>query len=396
MKKHILIVGGGFGGVVAARKLSGYDNLKITLISDQSNFRYSPALYRVATGHRQRTAVIPLDYALPKNVVFIEGSITKINRSQQTITLNNKIQLGYDKIILSLGVVTSYFNIPGLEENSFGIKNLAQLNQLRTHLHNDLVKNQSFDSNYLIVGGGPTGVELAADLGKYLRRMARQHHIKKRTVSLKIIEAQPRLLPTLNPKISKAATKRLHKLGVVVKTNKKVEYGTSRTLRVDNKSIPTQTVIWTAGTTNNPFYQKNKSQFKFSEKNKIIVDNRLRVDQNTYVIGDNAQTTYSGLAQTAIHQANFVAKDIEQSLNNGDTPDYTDHCPINIVPIGNKWAVLQYGKFCLSGWIPGILRTAADIIGYADIIGLKNSIKLWYGDKLPTNCMQCQPQSNEE
>lgn len=389
MKKNILIVGGGFGGVVAARKLSKTDNVNITLVSDRQEFRYSPALYRVATGHRQRTAVIPLSDVLPSNVTFIKGSAYKIDRTRRVVTLKDKTEVSYDTVILSLGAVTSYFNIPGLEEHSFGIKSLAELNHLRRHIHDNLVKNQAFDNNYIIVGGGPTGVELSADLGSYLRRLAKQHRIRKRTVNLKLVEAQPKLLSTLNPRLSNKAAARLRRLGVVVKTNKKVEYGTSRTLRVDDKSIPTKTVIWTAGTTNNPFYKANQAEFEFSERGKVIVDDNLQVDKHTYVIGDNAQTTYSGLAQTAIHQARFVADNINRELNSQPQKAYKPHRPTNIVPVGNSWAVLQYGSFNLAGRLPGLLRTAADIIGYADIMGLTKSIKLWRGDTLPTDCSMC-------
>lgn len=396
MKKNILIIGGGFGGAVAARKLSNLPDTKISLLSNLESFRYNPALYRVATGHRKRVAIIPLKDILPGNVEFIKGVASNIDRKRKVLTLKNKTELAYDTIILSMGVVTSYFNIPGLKEHSFGIKSITELDELHQHIHDDLVGDKQFDKNYVVVGGGPTGVELAADLGNHLRRLAKQHRIRKRKVSLKIIEAQPRILSQLDPRLSKKATARLKHLGVQVETNKKVEYETTRTLRVDNQSIPTQTVIWTAGTTNSSFFENNKAEFELSKRGKVIVNDYLQVDKHTYVIGDNAESKYSGLAQTAIHQARFVANNIERQLNDTPLKAYKPLRPVSIIPVGNNWAVLQYGALNMAGKIPGMLRIAADIIGYADIMGMTKSIKLWRGDSLPAKCQLCGDQPSEE
>lgn len=388
--KKILIVGGGFGGLVAARKLSKSTRVNVTLVSELDHFRYSPALYRVATGQRQRIAVIPLAEILPSKINFVKGEAERINRKNKVLILKDGTRLKYDAIILSLGVVTSYFGIPGLEELSYGIKTLEELEDLHRHLHHDLIKDQSFDANYIIVGGGPTGVELAASLGHYMRKLARQHKIRKRKVNLKLIEAQPRILPSMSKKAALRVSRKLNDLGVDIEIDSEVLYETTRTLRVDQQSIPTKSVIWTAGTVNNPFYEMNSSEFDINSRHKIVVDDRLQVDKHTYVIGDNAATTYSGLAQTAIHQANYVSRNIVREISGKEHKSYKSSRPTSVIPVGRDWAVLQYGSLVITGRIASLVRYLADLIGYADVMGWRESIKIWRSETKSIECKFCQ------
>lgn len=388
--KKIVIVGGGFGGVVAARKLSNVSGLSVTLVSDLETYRYSPALYRVATGYRKRVALTPLKQLLPESVDLIHSKATHIDRKNKTIHLHDGQTIPYDTAILSLGVVTSYFGIPGLPELSYGIKDVNSLNKLRKHLHQELLQDQALDKNYVVVGGGPTGVELAAGMASYLRLLARKHHIKRRAVHLEIIEAAPRLLPVMSKRVSRLTQKRLKSLGVKVMTGKTVESESPETLHVSGKSIPTETVIWTAGMSNNPFYLENADQFEFSKRHKVIVDAFLRVDPDLFVIGDNAETTYSGLAQTAIHQANYAAKTIIRE-HKGRIPNvYRSHRPTYVVPVGGTWAILQYGPIVISGYLAYLVRKMADLIGYSDVMGIAKSVQIWrHFDDVEEQCPVC-------
>lgn len=375
--KHIVIVGGGFGGVVAARKLANNNKFHVTLVSDLETFRYSAALYRVATGYSRRIALVPLVEMLPGTSDFIKSEAQYIDRAKKQIKLRNGKVINYDYIILSLGAVTTYFNIPGLPEKSYGIKNASALQALRKHLHDTLIKQHQMDKNYVVVGGGPTGVELAAGLAGYLRVLAKRHHIKKRSVHLELVEASPRILPTMSEYASKKATKRLQNLKVKVMVGQKVEAESSVSLHVSGRILPSKTVIWTAGTINNPFYENNKSQFELSKRGKVIVNEFLQVDESVYVIGDNAETTYSGLAQTAIHQAKYVVKNIEEEEQGRNPKPYRTHRPFYIIPIGNNWSVLEYGPIVITGWLSAQLRKAADLIGYADVMGWRKSYATW-------------------
>jgi NADH dehydrogenase len=387
--KKIIIVGGGFAGVVTARKLSKQPNVSITLVSNSKDFRFNATLYRVATGYKRNIAIIPLQDILPEKINLIIHPAKQISLKNQTITLDTNVKLNYDIAILALGVETSYFGIPGLAKLSYGIKDVPSLNKLHKHLHDDLVKQKHLDKNYVVVGGGPTGVELSSNLGTYLKRIMKSHNIKKQTVRIKLIESAPRILPGLKPSASKKVTSRLKKLGVRVMTNSKVEAETPTTLKTDKESIPTHTTIWTAGTKNNAFFDDNAPEFKFSKRHKIEVDEYLRIGKNTYVIGDNAETKYSGLAQTAIHQALYVSKNIKKEIQKKPTKKYRPKRPTYIVPVGDSWAILQYGLFATAGKIASIIRFFADIIGYGETMGLIKSIKVWRDYKKDNQCHAC-------
>lgn len=378
-KKQIVIVGGGFAGLRVARKLSRSFKLEVTLISDSTTFRYSPALYRSATGFRMRESVIPLNRIVSKypNLTLIRQKATKIDRKNRTITVENGKTFRYDYCVLNLGVVTSYFGIPGLEEYSFSIKSPEGLLKLKTHLHKTLNDKGQPDANYVVIGGGPTGVELSAALAKYLKYICRKHKVKKHAIRLELIEAAPRLLPVLSEKASYTALKRLKKLKVKVMLNTAVKAETPQTLRLPDRSIPTRTVIWTAGVTNNPFFKNNPDQFEFNERGKVIVDDFMQVDKHTFVIGDNAATKYGGLAQIAIWDANYTAKAIKRLAKNKKIKKYKQRRPISVVPAGETWSVLQYRKIVISGRFPALLRSIADLIGYSDVMGYKEAISIW-------------------
>lgn len=218
---HIVIVGGGFGGVKLARSLADYEGISMTLISDNMDFRYSPALYRTATGHRNKESSVPLKTLLGdiKKLHLVQARAKQIDRAKRTITTAGGTSFSYDYAALALGVVTSYFGIEGLEKFAYGIKSIKEVDRLRAHLHQELVNTSALDKNYVVVGGGPTGVELASALRYYLTRMAKRHHLKRDKVNIELIEATDRLLPASSQRASRLTRKRLRQLGVKVLTS---------------------------------------------------------------------------------------------------------------------------------------------------------------------------------
>ncbi len=376
---RLVIVGGGFGGIKLVRSLADIDGIHITLISDRAFFRYSPALYRTATGHRNKESNVSIKVLLKgiSNVHFVTARATKINRQKRLITTAGNTTFEYDYAVLALGVVTSYFGIDGLEQYAYGIKSAEEVDKLRAHLHQELVNGEAFDKNYVVVGGGPTGVELSAALVYYLNRMAKRHHIKEHKIHLELIEAAHRLLPNSSRLGSALARKRLTKLGVNVVTNCRVQGETKSTLMANGKSIPTQTVVWTAGVTNNPFFLANAAQFQLNEHRKVVVDGYLRVDERTFVIGDNAATPYSGLALTAIHDGTYVARYLKQTLHHRVIEPYKASTPISAVPIGPRYAIVNWRGHTFGGFTASLVRLFADLIGYTDIMGVRRAVGMW-------------------
>jgi NADH dehydrogenase len=373
---QIVVVGGGFGGVKAALELSKNKRAKITLITDREHFQYYPALYSTATGGSHAQSWIPLGeiFAKRHNIDIIIDRAVKLDRAARTLKTASGATHTYDKLVLALGSVTTYFGIEGLDDFSYGIKSFAEIQRLKQHLIRDFSEAHAADSQFLIVGAGPTGVELASSLGDYLKDLKDHYRQPNPHVSIKIIEAAPRVLPRMSEKASAKVAKRLKKLGVLVETNKKVEAETANALIVSGKEIKSETVVWTSGVTNNPFFKENADQFELSPNGKVVVDDFMRVDNRVYVIGDNAFTKFSGLAQIALHDGIFVAKHILGKSKR----KYHASLPPVVVPVGERWAVFEYKKLIIGGFIGHLIRQAADFVGYRDILPFWSAIKQWH------------------
>ncbi len=372
---QVVVVGGGFGGVKAALELSKRKRVQVTLISDRPDFQYYPALFSTATGGSSLQSWVPLGeiFAHRPNVNIVIDTVTKLDKEAKTLTTVSGVTHSYQKLILALGSVTTYFGIEGLDQYAYGIKSYDEIVRLKQHLLHSFSQTNEADTQYLVIGAGPTGVELASALGDYL------HHLKKKYsqkghLSIHLIEAAPRVLPRMSEAASAKVAKRLQKLGVKVEVNKKVESATADTLMVSGKPIKSNTVIWTSGVANSPFFAENASQFEFSPNKKVVVDAHMRSGKDVYVIGDNAFTPFSGLAQTALHDGIFVAKHILKQSNK----KYKAKMPPVVVPVGENWAIFEYKWIRFGGWLGSLMRKAADFVGYRDILPFGQALGVWH------------------
>jgi len=310
----VTIVGGGFGGVKTALELAKNKKNEITLITDKPDFQYYPALYSAATGHSHLESWVPLGkiFAGIANVIVKLDAIEKIDTKKKTLTAKSGTTYTYETCVLALGSVTTYFGIKGLDQYAHGIKSAAEIDSLKRCIYVDIVEKHTMDKHYVIVGAGPTGVELAAALGSYLNRLAKHYKVEDPTAQIDLIEAAPRVLPKMNEKASAVVLKRLEKLGVVVQTGRTVESQEEDSLIVSGQPIESHTVIWTSGVANHPFYKANEDEFEFAKNGRIVVDDHMLAADDVYVIGDNAATPFTGLAQTALHDALFVSANLER------------------------------------------------------------------------------------
>jgi NADH:ubiquinone reductase (H+-translocating) len=366
-KQKILVVGGGFGGIKAALELSKGDHSKfdITLVSDQANFRYYPALYRTATGGVVAGSSIPLMTILSdQKVEVIQGAAEAIDRKARTLTLAGGEVLDYDVIILGLGVVTNYFGIPGMEDFSYSIKSFDAIKRFKEHLHKQIEDERRPDLNYVIVGAGPTGIELAGALPEYLRKVMAIHSVKQKAVYIDLIEAAPRLLPRMPQSVSLSVGSRLRRKGVKLYTDSAVQGLEADQLIVGGKPIKSHTVVWTAGITNHPFFSNNR--FMLTPRGKVVTNLYLEADDNVFVVGDNANTPYSGMAQTAMHDGEYVADIIKRRAKGKEPRSYQIHKPITVIPVGEHWATVSWGKITLSGISGWGLRELADLVAFTD------------------------------
>lgn len=372
------IVGGGFAGVKTALELSKERHNRITLITDKPDFQYFPALYGTATGRSHLQSWVPLGmiFAGKLNVDVIIDTIATVDPDKKTLGSANGNTYNYDNLVLALGTVTTFFGIKGLDQYAYGIKSADEIHKLKHHLYQEMI-GQKVEKQYVIVGGGPTGVELASALGSYIERLRKHHNLPYKNIGITMVEAAPRLLPRMHPKTSAKVEKRLKKLGVTVMLDKKVESETVDSLMVSGKPIHSHTVIWTSGVANHPFFQNNAKHFELAKNGRVVVNAYMRAKNGVYVIGDNAFTPFSGLAQTALHDAKFISRNFNRRQFGKHQKKYHAVMPPVVVPVGETWAAFEWRFIRLYGWPAALLRRAADMIGYHDILPLGQALGVW-------------------
>lgn len=370
---RVVIVGGGFAGVAAAKELIRQKvAATITLISDKDYLTYYPNLYTLVTTATQTDVVIPLVKMLPKDKVHIVcGKVTSYDEKEMRVMyedMHGATSVAYDYLVLALGSEANYFSIPGLEARSFSFKSVDEALRLKGHFERLFANAKKLSKDelvmtlhFLVVGGGPSGVELAATLKPYLVTRAKAHGVDPRLITVDIIEGAPRLLPALSERAARQVEKRLRSLGVNIFTNRTLQSEGEDEVVLNTMEIKTDTVIWTAGTAINHMYPVLPG-VALSDKKRVVVNEYLQLphSEHVFIAGDGAATLYSGLAQTAMHNGNYIGKAIARALDGKTLIPYVPKEPTFVIPVGSRWAVFAKNNFLLSGWIPSSIRHVID------------------------------------
>lgn len=374
------IVGGGFAGVKLALELAKNDKNKITIITDRDTFQYYPTLYNSATGRSRDESWMSLGviFGTYDNVHVVLDQIIGIDDENRQVIGLSEERYDYSTLVIAVGMVTTYFGIPGMDQYSYGIKSADEIRQLKQRIAHDLAENKKLDQNYVVIGAGPTGTELAGALRSYLNRMAKQHGIKRPHVNIRLIEAAPRILPRSHEKVSQRVTRRLERLGVEVQTNTVVQKATAESVIAGGRPIASHTVIWTSGVTNNPLFAAHPKLFRLAPNGKVIVNDRMQAARRIYVLGDNAATQYSGHAQTAIYDAQFLADNIARQQRGKKPRRYKPRQPVSVIPVGENWAAFEWHGIRLYGRISSILRRLGDLHGYMGYLPFIQALRPWF------------------
>ena len=380
----ITIVGAGFAGVKAALQLAKDPDNQILIITDKPDFQYYPALYSSTTGKSHLESWVPLGEIFGKhlNVKITIDRIIGVDSKTKKVIGASENEYKYQTLLIAIGCVTTYFGIPGLDQYSYGIKSAEQIRQLKERLYQDIGVDKKIDKNYVVVGGGATGVELSAALGTYVKRLCKYHGISHKKISVRLIEAAPRILPHSHPKTSQKVHKRLEKLGVEVETGTMVENATADMIIAGGRPIASHTVIWTSGVMNSPLFAAHPDIFKLSKNGRVEVDEHLQAHKDIYVLGDNAATPYSGLALTALHDGKFVAANLRRQKAGKATKSYKAMPPATVVPVGENWAAFEFRRLRFYGFGAAIMRRLADFVGYNDILPLGQALRPWHASRI--------------
>lgn len=374
---HIVVVGGGFGGVKTALELSKRQIGKITLISDQSYFLHHATLYATATGRSTEESVIPLNviFAAHPNVEIIEDHIKGFDPHRKLVT-GKKKDYHYDKLVLSLGAVTSFFGVKGVEENAYSINSLQGVYKFHDHILDEVV-HQKLDKEYFIIGGGLTGVEIASALTLYLKDLKDVYRLKNARPKVVLVEAQPRVLPHISKTASEKVHARLRRLGIKVLLNQKVSSLKGNAISIDGKTYSTTTAIWTSGLMVNPFYKDNKGYFDIAKDGRVNVNPYLEALDDVYVIGDNSTVHDHGTAWHALKQAKHVAKNITRVATKRPQRAYRPTVAPVGLPVGEGWGYIEWFGLYVSGHTGSFIRRYMELYNYRQLLPLREALPIW-------------------
>lgn len=381
---HTVIVGGGFAGVKAALELSKRHIGKVTLISDEPYFLHHATLYATATGKSKAESIIPLDeiFANSPNVTVVVDTIMSLDPERKLVVGKSK-SYSYDSLVLAVGSVTTFFNIEGMAKHAYGIKSLEEVNDFLGHIEREVMAEKHFDSNYFIIGAGPTGVELAGALHEHLHHLAEVHRTVKGKVKVTLVEAAPRIIPRSSATAAKVVSRRLKRLGIGVLVNHKVQALDKDTITIDGKKVPTETAVWTSGVANNPFFASNDHYFQLAPNGRVNVNQYLEAYKNIYVLGDNNTVKYSGMAWPALDQGKFIAKHLARVAAKRPLKAFRPKQPPSGLPVGHGWGYVEWRGIYAAGRTGYMARRLMELYGYAQLVPLRSAIAVWRAHDVP-------------
>ena len=359
-KPKVVILGGGFGGLAAARAL--YKDADVTVVDRHNYQTFLPLLYQVSTaGLAADHVAYPIRGALRKtSVKFRMASPINIDHRNKEVKLDSSEVLKFDHLIVALGSVSADFGIPGVKEFSLGMKSVSEALTIRAEImrrFEDLCRFED-DTKFsvTVIGGGPTGVEMAGAIAELIRGPLKSDQAQvAKNINVTLIEAGPRLLPPFAPSLSARTKKDLEKLGVKVLLNTAVKELAHRKIFLkDGTSLQSEVTIWAAGVKGADAMKDLNLPI---EANRVAVEPTMQVKNYPYLwaLGDIAGAKGKDgaalpmVAPVAIQQGKFIAKQIKRISQNKKLEHFKYLDKGSMATIGRNKAVVQVRWFKLAG-----------------------------------------------
>jgi NADH:ubiquinone reductase (H+-translocating) len=387
---HVVIVGAGFGGLAAAQELAGAA-VRITIIDQRNHHLFQPLLYQVATAALATSEIAwPIRYLVRKrqDVTTLLGVVSGVDAQSRAIMLEDGAVVSFDTLILATGARHAYFGhdewepfAPGLKtlEDATSIRRRVLLSLERAEREADPVRRAAL-LTYVIVGGGPTGVEMAGAIVElvYQNLVGEFRRIDTRQARVLLIEAGPRILPSFAPDLSAYAHRALERLGVEVQVGSVVTDCNSSGVVVGGHSIAADVILWAAGVRASPAAAWLGAPADNAGRVKVAADLSAPGHVDIFVIGDTATINVwhgkpaPGIAPAAKQQGVHVARTIKRRLAGDSQPRAFRYMHAgDLATIGKRSAVIDFGWCKLRGWIAWWVWGMAHIYF---LIGLRNRL----------------------
>ena len=387
---RVVIVGGGFAGLYLARGLAGAA-VRLTVVDRTNHHLFQPMLYQVATAALSSTDISsPIRSVLrrQRNTETLLGEVVEVHLAERAIVLADGTRLGYDCLVLAPGARHSYFQHPEWEALAPGLKNLEDAGEIRRRILLAFERAEREEDpvarhghlTFVVVGGGPTGVELAGAIAEVARFALRRdfRRIDPRDATILLLEAGPRVLPSYPPGLSARAKASLRRLGVTVRTETLVTDIRPGMVHAAGGRIPAETVIWAAGNEASPLLRTLGTPLDRQGRVVVEPDCSIPGHREVFVLGDAAAYTHQrgfdllpGICPVAIQQGRYVARAIEADLAGRPRPPFHYRNKGQLAVIGRGRAVADLVRLKASGFFAWLLWVFVHIFF---LIGFRNRV----------------------
>jgi NADH dehydrogenase len=385
---HVVVVGAGFGGLEAARKLAKLP-VQVTVLDRKNHHTFQPLLYQVATaGISPGEIAAPIRWILRgrKNVEILLADVQGFDLERRKVICSD-LEVGYDYLIVAAGAGHSYFGHDEWEPAAPGLKTIEDALEIRRRvlLAFELAEKAVLSGqpepplNFVIVGAGPTGVELAGTLAEIAKNVLRHEFVSINPARTKIIllEGGPRVLPSYAPDLSESAVRQLQRLGVQVRTSAMVTNIEPGTVWIGSEQIPAAVVLWAAGVQASPLGRQLDTALDRAGRVMVNRDLSIPGHPEVFVVGDLASlkdekgNLLPGVAPVAMQEGRATADNIRRDLEGHARKNFHYLDKGSLATIGRAAAIAQRGRIHISGyfaWLAWLVVHVFFLIGFRNRI----------------------------